>query len=280
MADVEQTEPNNKPRYRSPPYPSIGLAKAIERSKQLYGTAMHHPAGGSVLGEAWGYGAKSSGLWATAAALLQYGLATDEGSGASRKVILTDKALRIIRDADPDSEKRKAAIQSAATSPTVFAELIEKFGTSQNVSEVILKNYLILDRAESGKALFSDQAADDLISIFRQTIDYAGIKDSGTLPPDNEDKDADEEEDISEKTRSELSKIQDRSGTGNKTPPADTKGDIQMGERELTTGLLSKDAGFRLIVNGKIGAKEIDRLIAKLELDKEILAESDEDDRE
>lgn len=48
------------------------------------------------------------------------------------------------------------------------------------------------------------------------------------------------------------------------------------GERELTTGILSKGAGFRLIVHGKIGEKEIDRLIRKLQLDKEILADSDE----
>jgi len=47
------------------------------------------------------------------------------------------------------------------------------------------------------------------------------------------------------------------------------------GERELTTGLLSKTASFRLIVSGDVGAKEIERLIAKLELDKEILADSD-----
>jgi hypothetical protein len=47
------------------------------------------------------------------------------------------------------------------------------------------------------------------------------------------------------------------------------------GERELTTGLLSKGASFRLIVSGKIGVKEIERLIKKLELDKEILAEQE-----
>ena len=46
-------------------------------------------------------------------------------------------------------------------------------------------------------------------------------------------------------------------------------------ERELTTGLLSKDASFRLIVSGEIGVKEIERLIKKLELDKEILADAD-----
>lgn len=49
------------------------------------------------------------------------------------------------------------------------------------------------------------------------------------------------------------------------------------GERELTTGLLSKAASFRLIVNGRIGTKEIERLIKKLELDKEILADAEED---
>ena len=45
------------------------------------------------------------------------------------------------------------------------------------------------------------------------------------------------------------------------------------GERELTTGLLSKEADFRLIVRGPIGVKEIEMLIKKLTLDKEILAE-------
>ena len=52
------------------------------------------------------------------------------------------------------------------------------------------------------------------------------------------------------------------------------KGLLMQGERELTTGLLSKDAGFRLIVNGTIGVKEIEMLIKKLTLDKEILADT------
>jgi hypothetical protein len=53
-------------------------------------------------------------------------------------------------------------------------------------------------------------------------------------------------------------------------PPDPTEG-----ERELTRGLLSPDASFRLIVQGKIGVKEIERLIKKLEFDKEILAADD-----
>lgn len=48
-----------------------------------------------------------------------------------------------------------------------------------------------------------------------------------------------------------------------------------MDERCWAGGPLSQSAGFRLFVNGKIGAKEIGRLITKLELDKEILSEPD-----
>ena len=44
-------------------------------------------------------------------------------------------------------------------------------------------------------------------------------------------------------------------------------------ERELSAGLLARDARFRLLVKGQIGVKEIERLIRKLELDKEILSE-------
>jgi len=56
------------------------------------------------------------------------------------------------------------------------------------------------------------------------------------------------------------------------------KGQAGRCERELTTGLLAKDASFRLIVTGNIGVKEIERLIKKLELDKEILAEQDDEE--
>jgi hypothetical protein len=51
------------------------------------------------------------------------------------------------------------------------------------------------------------------------------------------------------------------------SPPPSPKGKVKImvGERELTTGLLSKDANFRLIVSGPVGVKEIERLIRKLE---------------
>ena len=58
------------------------------------------------------------------------------------------------------------------------------------------------------------------------------------------------------------------------------KVNLMAGERELTTGLLAKEASFRLIVSGNIGVKEIERLIQKLEIDKEILADQESPDDE
>jgi len=68
---------------------------------------------------------------------------------------------------------------------------------------------------------------------------------------------------------------QQRQREDQKQPPFMAPAKLAQGERELTTGLLSKNASFRLIVSGDVGVKEIERLIAKLELDKEILGESD-----
>lgn len=47
------------------------------------------------------------------------------------------------------------------------------------------------------------------------------------------------------------------------------------GEREFKSGLLGKGTSFRLLVNGPVGAKEIDRLIASLKLDKDILSDTE-----
>ena len=50
-------------------------------------------------------------------------------------------------------------------------------------------------------------------------------------------------------------------------------------DREFMSGVLAKDASFRLIVRGNIGVKEIERLIEKLEIDRQILAEQDDDEQ-
>jgi hypothetical protein len=43
----------------------------------------------------------------------------------------------------------------------------------------------------------------------------------------------------------------------------------------LTSGVLSRSAEFSVLVAGHVGRKELERLIQKLEMDKDILAEDE-----
>lgn len=65
---------------------------------------------------------------------------------------------------------------------------------------------------------------------------------------------------------------------GNQGHDSESDDHLADGDRLLARGLLGKDSGFKLIVHGSIGPREIDRLISKLELDRDILAELSDDD--
>ncbi len=181
QATVENSE--GKPRFRSPPYPSIPLAKAIDRIAALYSKALHHSVPIAVAASAWDYAGKSSGLFATVAALKQFGLMTDEGSGDKRRFKLTDSAIRIVRDPDPKSEKRIAAIRAAALAPKIHSELWEQYGVAgaSGAMDMAVKSYLTLDRADGGAAPYSDAAADELVAEYRQTLTFAGLLESSDV---------------------------------------------------------------------------------------------------
>jgi hypothetical protein len=174
-----------QPRFRSPPYPYIPLSKAIERIGSFYQKALHHAVPITVAASAWEYGPKSSGLFATMAALKQFGFMTDDGSGDKRRFKLTDPAIRIVRDPDPRSEKRMAAIRAAALAPKIHSELWEQYGVAgaSGAMDVAVKSYLTLDRADDGAAAYSNAAADELISQYRQTATFAGLLESSDVSP-------------------------------------------------------------------------------------------------
>lgn len=124
---------------------------------------------------------------------------------------------------------------------------------------------------------FSEPGAKDLIAEYKDTLSFASMDQPDNLPPQDDLSEGDEAEDDG-----------DASGPGSNyspppsppTPPAKPKQEVKLmaGERELATGLLSKESSFRLFVSGQVGVNEIERLIRKLELDKEILADEPEHD--
>ncbi|WP_284777700.1 hypothetical protein [Agrobacterium sp. lyk4-40-TYG-31] len=162
-------------KFRSPPYPFLNIGRAIERAAQLFQKAQHYPVGQNVLANAWGFSPQSSGLLKSAAALIQYGLVKDQGSGDARKFQLTEAARRILQDADPNSERRKALIRAAALSPTIHKELWEKFGNPAELSDALLKNHLLIDRTEVGEAPFSQASSNEVIQTYRDALAFAEL---------------------------------------------------------------------------------------------------------
>ena len=153
-------------------------------------------------------------------------------------------------------------LKQVALKPKWIAHFWGKWAADKVPDEIRLDT-LVLDHK------FNENAAPTFLRVYDETIAFAGLSDSDKVAlPEDGTASEDEEGDLP-----------DDSDNLPPPPPPGGKKDIKImaGERELTTGILARDASFRLIVSGKIGAKEIDRLIAKLQLDKEILAEQDVD---
>jgi len=182
MVDEENKHEKTKAkRFRSPPYPAFDLEKAVERCELLFDKAHHHEVGVNVIMEAWDMESSGGKVWRHAAALLQYCLLSDSGSGRTRKFKLTDVARRLIQDKDATSEKRKKALEVAALHPMIHEELFSHYGIAKGLSDSVLKTYLTIDRAENGEYPYSPSAADDVINTYRATLAYAGFSNSDVI---------------------------------------------------------------------------------------------------
>lgn len=241
-------------------FPYVSLPRALERTRELYALANVHEVALTTVVKHWGYGGKSSGGFQTAAALKAFGLVDYNGTGDTRKIKLTDSALKIIRDPRDISPDRDALIKQAALLPDIHSQVVAHYN-GLPPSDEAFKAYLLLDKGmkEDSAAAFAKE--------FASTMTFAKM--SGSAIQTELEDDAEPPHSGLDKEKSGNPKSFQR--TPEKPEPQGAK--LMDGERELAAGLLSKDAGFRLIVTGAIGVKEIERLIAKLELDKDILSE-------
>ncbi|NTU50286.1 MAG: hypothetical protein HGA87_05305 [Desulfobulbaceae bacterium] len=152
-----------------------------------------------------------------------------------------------------------------ALNPKEIAKFWEKWGCNRP-PDVVCEDTLVLENA------YNPKAAPLFLRVYDETIAFAGLND---VEADAEDKGSFSTE---ESDNSGLPTTGCSDGAPEKGLHSQQKNKLGQGERELSTGLLSKSASFRLLVTGVVGKKEIDRLIMKLELDRDILAEPDEDE--
>jgi len=178
MSDVEaKSTANRRPRKRSPSYPSVDLERALTRTMQLWDKEKQYPTPIDSIVKLWGYANLNGPAGLTIAALKKYGLLSDEGVKADRRVQVTDLALDILNH--PNSDTRRARIKVAALKPDAHQELWEKYGT-QLPSD---KNIIWELTREGG---FSDTGAKELVRVYRQTVEFAGLFHETSAPSESE----------------------------------------------------------------------------------------------
>lgn len=103
----------NSTRIRSPSYPCIDLKSAIGRTHTLYDYGKRSRVLVSDVVQKWGFNSTSANGMKVVAALKSFGLINDSGQKETRKIVLTDRAYRILKD-HQESEERKQAIKESS----------------------------------------------------------------------------------------------------------------------------------------------------------------------
>ncbi|MGE3967322.1 MAG: hypothetical protein AB7F08_03725 [Dongiaceae bacterium] len=243
-------------RPRSPNYPAISLGKAIEAVRPVLKRENRNKMSTLVLAKHLGSNALNGRVLARIGALRSYGLIEGPGDGLR----ISDDAVDLLI-APENSSERQSALERCAFRPSIFKKLRED--SPDLLAPPSIENLrfsLIKEGFTEGAA---GRAAKSYLATIGLVTGNASLYDS-----------AEEDEEAGEAAVQAHSP--DPAHPKRQSPPAGGKGHAKLmeGERELTTGLLSKDASFRLVVTGAVGVKEIERLIRKLELDKEILADA------
>lgn len=155
-------------RTRSPGYPSTNLRDALEKAEALWNKVGKHEAGRDVVAEVWNFSESSSAVPQYLAALKRYGLLEDVGDGNRRLVRLTPLSIKMIAHG-PDSQERRDALKTAALKPSIFGDLMRRYGDNLSVSDSLIKSHLIVDLD------FNKDVVGNLVKAFRETITFAGL---------------------------------------------------------------------------------------------------------
>lgn len=191
MSDPVQGQAKKK--GRSPSYPAVSLPAAIERAKTLWEHERQHPTPVETIVQHWGYRSFNGPASLALAALKKFGLVEDEGTGTDRIAKVSDLAVEII--ANPDAAARLEAIRDAALRPSIHRELWDKYGVVLP-SDANLKWELTRQRG------FTETGATEFIPEYRETIAFAQLDASASLPTQDDEPEREDEDDGAEVPRS------------------------------------------------------------------------------
>jgi hypothetical protein len=253
-------------RTRSPNYPSISLEEAIEAIKKVYAHERRAKFPRASLAAHLGYTSINGRSLAKIGAIRGYGLI----DGKEDALSVSPTAIAII-EAPEGSRDRADAYRDAFLSPTIFARAYEQYGDTPPSPPTF--RWWLTQQGYIGDA--ADKAMQSYLDSLELVNSVAGLPESFPSESGSETKGG-----FSPTLDDMINQIMPPPGASKaKVTPEPLMTPEQTGlatgvqERVLQSGMLSKTASYRVIVSGPVGVAEIDRLLQKLELDKEILAD-------
>jgi len=248
---------------RSPRYPGLSLPEAISAVDKIYQEEGRSGVSAEVAMQHMGFKGRSGASLKVLSALRKYGLVDDIGFN---EVKTSQRAVTILANKGIEqSQDRDCAVLDALFSVDLFAYLYDKVGQSpseKNLAAQLETQGFTKDGAL--KAARSYRASMEYASPYLAKREFAAhTPDASHLGQDS----------IARGQPTIPSYAVEAASNAGQSSPTKPAPELRENERELISGLLSRDASFRILVKGTIGPSEIDRLIQKLTIDREILAD-------
>jgi hypothetical protein len=246
---------------RSPNYPSLTLAEALERLKPLYDSIHTRPAEKEIIAQNLGYKGINGRSLTLIATLRRYGLLVQEGKGLLR---ISQRAVSILELGRGD-EERLTAFKDAAFDPVLFSQLYNDFGERLPKDEN-LKHYLI-------KKEFLPKAAEEIIRVYRANLELVneeGQAHNAAMTPHT----AGPQHSVAraERERNEI----DRSFLSKAAADLAVLGAAVPGSGKQLRFNISRDSEAQVIFTGPVTQEAIEKLAALLQLQKDTFPTQEE----
>ncbi|WP_186420622.1 hypothetical protein [Bosea sp. CS1GBMeth4] len=249
-------------KIRSPRYPIIGLRDAIEKAALVYRSDYRNKIPKEIVAQHIGYSGLNGKSLGIISALTKYGLL----EGSRESMWATDRLVDIIEreKGDPD---RVMAIKEASVAPEPFADIAKQF--PEKASDQAIRAFLI------SKRQYLPDSATRLIRSYRETQEVVDEEVGGYDSPEKQE---------GQPQMQPAQHSHPVPATREAASPAASFGHetkriaVEDDEREWIRGPLSRESSYRLIVSGRLGPKEIGKLIKLLQAQKAVLDDDDDDD--
>ena len=216
-------------KTRSPNYPALDLAAAVEGIKRVYDAEGNRRTSSEDVAKALGHQSLSGNARTKVSALRKYGLLEPQGDGLK----VSNEALSVINLPREDPEHVEA-LRNAALRPTLFAELSETYGDTPP-SDGVLRNYLL-------KKEFSPRAADEVIRLYRSTMDLVSSEPEDYTAAD---------EPVDEQQEAQVQQTQRTAGAAHPDAPS-ASAPVDQGSFEEFFTIPIKNTKIRLMVDGEV----------------------------